>query len=191
MKPPSPYRRATTGELEEVVEETPAVEEAPIDITEPRECIYRRFEDHPGPCPRCGGPLQQSSQTYMVATRRGRKITDSFMVGSNFGWFCTRCPTVVINPDDVAEMLQHSLPRWDVGHEFAMVGIVDLDAVPEEKNHLPLGDDDNPVTLVEFTNVSDQTTPRRPARKSKPTRRKRARPAQRKLKKKKKRRRRR
>jgi hypothetical protein len=29
-------------------------------------------------------------------------------------------------------------------------GIVDLEAVPEDKRHLPLGDEDNPMPLIEF-----------------------------------------
>lgn len=154
MKLPIPWRRRSIARPQQAVEKTPTVKEPPIDITEPRECIHKSFEDHPGSCPRCGGSLQQSRQTYLVVTRRGRKVTDSFIIGSDFGWFCSRCPTVVIDPADVSEMLQHRLSHWDVGSEFAVAGIIDLDAVPEEKSHLPLGDDDNPIPLVEFTNFS-------------------------------------
>jgi len=165
-----------------------ASEETPIDITIPHECIYQRFEGEPGPCPRCGGPLQQSTQTYMIATRRGQKIADSFIVGGNdMGWFCTHCPTVVINPEELSDMLQHGLPNWDVGNEFTVLGIVDLDAIPEEKQHLPLGDDDNPIPLVQFTTVSRKTAPGRPAQHRKATRRKRTAPVRKKRKKKKKR----
>lgn len=133
-----------------------------IDITIPRECVYQEFEEQPGPCPRCGSPLQQSRQTYLVATRRGKELTDNFIVGSDMGWFCARCPTVVINPEKVSELLMHPLPRWDIGTGFAVVGIIDLDAVPEEKHHLPLGDDDNPIPLVEFTNISGETAQEEP-----------------------------
>lgn len=164
-----------------------ASEETPIDITVPRECIYQQFKDKPGPCPRCGGPLQQSTQTYMIATRRGKKITDSFIVGNDMGWFCTRCPTVVINPEQLSDMLQHGLPHWDVGNEFIVLGVIDLDAIPEKKRHLPLGDDDNPVPLVEFTNISRKTASGQPARQRKATPRKRTAPARKKRRKKRKR----
>ena len=132
-----------------------------IDITIPRVCIYKQFDEHPGSCPRCGGTLQQSTQTYLINTWRGKEPADSFIIGGDIGWFCTRCPTVVINPEEVSEFLMHSLPHWDVGEEFTIAGIVDLDAVPEEKRDLPLGDDDNPIPLVEFTNVieSEEETP--------------------------------
>ena len=158
----------------------------PIDITIPRECIYQQFKGEPGPCPRCGGPLRQSTQTYMIATRRGKRITDSLVVGNDMGWFCTHCPTVVINPEDVSDMLQNGLPHWDIGNEFAVLGIIDLDAVPKEKEHLPLGDDDNPIPLVEFTNISHKTSPSRPARRRKATPGKRTAPVRTKRKKKKK-----
>jgi hypothetical protein len=130
-----------------------------IDITIPRECVYQEFEEQPGPCPRCGGPLQQSSQTYLVITRHGEEMADNFIIGGDIGWFCTRCPTVVINPEELDKFLMHPLPHWDVGTEFVLVGIVNLDAIPEEKRDLPLGDDDNPIPLVEFTNISDETAP--------------------------------
>ena len=130
-----------------------------IDITIPRECIYEQFEERPGPCPRCGGPLQSHYATYLVATQRGKEDTDSFFIGGDMGWFCARCPTVVINPEEISEYLVHSLPHWDVGTEFAVLGMVDLDAVPEEKGHVPLGDDDNPIPLVRFINISREKAP--------------------------------
>lgn len=124
-----------------------------VDITIPRECIYKEFENDPGPCPRCGGPLHQISQTYLVATRRGRTVTDSFLVATDFGWFCAACPTVVIDPADVQNFLSFGKPDWDTGSEFAVLGVVDLAAIPPEKAHLALGDDNNPIPLVQFTNV--------------------------------------
>jgi hypothetical protein len=133
-----------------------------IDITIPRECIYQEFDEQPGPCPRCGSPLRQSWQTYLVITQHGEEMADSFMTGGDIGWFCTRCPTVVINPEEVTKLLMQPLPHWDIGEEFVLLGIVDLDAIPEEKRDLPLGDDDNPVPLVEFTNISDETAREEP-----------------------------
>jgi hypothetical protein len=117
-------------------------------------CVYRAFEGEPGTCPRCQGALHQQHQIYSVATRRGNKLTDTFMISSDFGWFCEDCPTVVINPAQVGEMLSFSRPDWDTGDAFAVLGLVDLGAVPKDKEHLPLGDDDNPIPLVEFTAVS-------------------------------------
>ncbi len=58
--------------------------------------ICREFEREPGPCPRCGGMLQQQHQLYAVATRRGSQLTDTFMLSGDFGWYCEACPTVVV-----------------------------------------------------------------------------------------------
>jgi len=159
-----------------------------IDITVPRECIYKSFEGDPGPCPRCGEPLQRSPQTYLLDTWRSSKMADSFMLAGDFGWFCSHCPTVVINPAYVREMFQHTPSHWDIGTQFIVVGIVDLDAVPEEKHHLPLGDDDNPIPLVEFASVSDETAPGRPVRRTRFARRRRTASARKKPKGKKRRR---
>ena len=126
----------------------------PVDPSVPRVCIYQGFEKEPGPCPRCGGALHQEHQLYAIATRRGRQMTDTFMISGDFGWYCEDCLTVVINPEKVGEMLSFSKPGWDTGEAFAVLGLVDLSAVPEEKSHLPLGDEDNPIPLVEFKGAS-------------------------------------
>jgi hypothetical protein len=118
-----------------------------------RVSIYQEFESEPGPCPRCGGTLLQQHQLYVVATRRGKELTDTFMLSGDFGWYCEACPTVVINPAKVGRMLSFSKPGWDTGEEFTVLGLVDLSAVPRARSHLPLGDDDNPIPLVEFTGL--------------------------------------
>ena len=34
--------------------------------------------------------------------------------------------------------------------KYAVMGMVDLDAVPEEKKDIPFGGDDNPIPLIKF-----------------------------------------
>lgn len=150
-----------------------------IDIKTPRACWYQTFSATPGPCPQCGAILHQSHQSYVIATRRGHQTADTFCMGGDFGWFCPACPTVVIDPAQVSKMLSYSLPHWDVGTSFAALGIIDLDAIPAEKANVPLGDDDNPIPLVQFTSVNGQqilapSAPREPrmSRHTGPTRRK-------------------
>ncbi len=121
-----------------------------LDLSKPRQVIYQSFESAPGPCPRCGGRLRQSRQTYYVATRRKHKLLDAFVMGSDFGWYCDTCPVVVIDGNAVRETLSHPLSHWKVGNEFCIEGIVDLDAIPEHKRHLPIGGADNPVPLIAF-----------------------------------------
>ncbi|HVC32613.1 MAG TPA: hypothetical protein VNL16_03795 [Chloroflexota bacterium] len=99
-----------------------------IDVTKKRVCIYREFVGAPGPCPRCGKELVQSYQFYLVATFNDGVLADRFCLGSDFGWFCTQCLTVEINPRDVDRYLENTLPHWNVGAQRGIVGLVDLEA---------------------------------------------------------------
>ena len=48
--------------------------------------------------------------------------------------------------------MAHDAPSF----KFTVAGIVDLDSIPEDKRNKPLGDDDNPIPLVSFTNYSNR-----------------------------------
>ena len=124
-----------------------------IDFSVPREFIAWEGDGDPGSCPKCGAPLKQEHATYMLLTRRGGKLADSFMTGSDKGWFCTQCPALLLNPQEFSEPLSMGMPGWDVGNQFAIVGLVDLDAIPPEKDDIPIGAPGNPVPLVEFSNI--------------------------------------
>lgn len=124
-----------------------------LNLKTPREAIYQSFKGHPDACPKCHGELLRSTQTYMVATRYGKELGDTFVIGGDFGWFCTQCPVVVIDADRVGEMMSVGKPGWRVGPEFLVLGIVDLDAIPQNKRHLPLGAPGAPIPLIEFSNL--------------------------------------
>ncbi len=130
-----------------------------VDLTLPRECHIQSFRGQPGPCPNCGARLQQEYASFMVATRRGKRIPESFVMGGQFGWFCAACPTVVIDSREAEAMLYPGLSRWKVGNEWAVLGMVNLEAVPPDKRHLPLGTDENPYPLVELTYPDKPQTP--------------------------------
>jgi hypothetical protein len=126
-----------------------------IDIRQPRLALYRQLVGHPGECPRCGGELRQHYQSYVIVSHTGSRLADPFMVGSTFGWFCVQCPVVVINSREVGALLGHARSDWDVGAEWTVLGLLDLDAVPEEKRSLPLGTGENPLPLVRFLQETD------------------------------------
>jgi hypothetical protein len=75
-----------------------------IDLKIPRQAVYSSFKEKPGACPRCSGELVNKYQSYAVATRQGKRVSDSFIIGGKFGWFCKSCPTVVLNRDEIAKM---------------------------------------------------------------------------------------
>lgn len=135
----------------------------PADASIPRTSVLKEFENTPGPCLHCGEELHLHSHTYLVATRRGSELGDPFILGGDFGWFCLNCPAVVLNKQKVEKILMAGQSRWDIGDNYVVVGIVDLDAVPDSKRNMPFGDD-NPIPLVQFTNIGQSR--RKPSRRS-------------------------
>ena len=77
-----------------------------------------------------------------------------FIIGTDGGYFCSNCPIVVLDVNKFAELAKASfrVPVEEV--QFTVPGIVDLDAIPEEKRNVPLGKEDNPIPLVEFINYA-------------------------------------
>ena len=102
-------------------------------------------------CPRCFSSLDNEHQVFLMVIRDAQDISP-FIVGNDAGYFCPKCPTVVLDYDAFLEFAQLSLGRYGDA-EFTVVGLIDLEAVPEDKRSLPLGSDDNPFPLVKFTNI--------------------------------------
>ncbi|MBT7991506.1 MAG: hypothetical protein HN769_16735 [Anaerolineae bacterium] len=121
-----------------------------------REAVHKDFATTPGSCPTCGGFLEQTRLPYMVATRTGGRIEDSFLISGDFGWFCQSCPVVVLNQSELRKMMGFSKSGWKTGSEFTVLGIMNLDAIPENKRHLPIGSPEMPNVLVKFRNLDDK-----------------------------------
>jgi hypothetical protein len=64
-------------------------------------------------------------------------------------------------------MLSFQKSGWKVGSEFLVLGIVDLDAIPASKRHLPIGDPDNPLPLVRFSETHQHAKPSKSPKRSK------------------------
>jgi hypothetical protein len=110
--------------------------------------------------PRCHSRLESEYHAYLVAVRAGKKI-DPFMTGNDHGYFCPKCPVVVLDREGFAG-LPYSIFDIAQSSAIAVIGIVDIDAVPEDKKDVPVGDADNPIPLVEFLNqrVGDRASAR-------------------------------
>ena len=121
-----------------------------IDISIPRKMFWSNETEGTAFCPECHSALENDNQTYVLAAGKGRHV-DTFIAGNDAGYFCTQCPVVVLDRqefDEVSEMI------WgEKNARFNVLGIVDLDAVPESKGHLPLGGEDNPIPLIKFFNT--------------------------------------
>jgi hypothetical protein len=43
----------------------------------------------------------------------------------------------------------------NIKFDYAVLGIINLDAIPEDKRGVPIGGDDNPLPLVKFLDTTD------------------------------------
>ena len=110
-------------------------------------------------CPLCHSPLENEYHTYGVAIVSGREAT-TFITGNDAGSFCPECPVVVLDRkifEQVMEDIVEERPDWGMSGDlrYIVMGLVDTDAVPEDKRHLPPGDEDNPISVVEFLQEID------------------------------------
>ena len=121
-----------------------------------REAVYKDFADEPGPCPKCGNVLEQANLPYMVVTRTGNRLEDSFLISGDFGWYCQSCPVLVLNRAKLSKMMGFGKPGWKVGQEFSVMGVMNLDAIPENKRDIPLGSPGMPNVLVKFRNLEGE-----------------------------------
>ena len=86
-----------------------------------------------------------------------------FIISNDGGWFCPTCPVVVLDYEDFLEGVLAA--GASQGTVFTVAGIVDWEAIPEEKSDEPIGEEDNPIPLVEFLNVEKErgSSPKRPS----------------------------
>lgn len=163
--------KAWEGQATEVSEPQPCV-----DIRVERDAWLVQERDKAKFCPRCQASLQSSYQTYVVCTRRASEDQDSFLIASDvLGFYCVHCPTVVLVASEVRNKLALSLPHWHVGSEFTIMGIVDWDAMPEDRSLADVDSEEPPIALVAFSSFSlGPSTPQKP--KSRPRKKKKKRP---------------
>jgi hypothetical protein len=104
-------------------------------------------------CPRCQAELENEYHIYVFAARSKRDF-ETFIHGTDHGAFCPQCPILVLDNDGFRQTMQQiaNTTDWIKSHKLsiAVLGIVDMDAVPEEKHKQQLGTDDNPIPLVRF-----------------------------------------
>jgi hypothetical protein len=110
-------------------------------------------------CPLCRSTLENEYHHYIMAIRSGNETT-TFSAGNDSGAFCPQCPVVVLDRkgfERVVGGVVEESPDWGISGavSFVVIGIADMDAVPEDKHHLPLGGDDNPIPLVKFIQEID------------------------------------
>ena len=114
-----------------------------IEISKPKRMYWKHQVASASHCPECQGPLVEEFQSYLLCIKDGSNI-DDVAIGNDGGFFCPQCPVVVLDREKFA-----MLANLDGGSgQWAVAGIINLDAVKDED--APLGSDDNPIPLVEF-----------------------------------------
>ncbi|ETX05218.1 MAG: hypothetical protein ETSY2_24275 [Candidatus Entotheonella gemina] len=107
-----------------------------------------------------------------MATRQDGQQGDNFIMSGDFGFYCPACPTVVIDPEKLGDMLQAGNSRWDVGDAYSVLGLVAMEAIPEDQRDMPF-DELDAMPLVPFDpGDRPRRSPKQRQRKAKSKRRK-------------------
>lgn len=124
---------------------------APLPVAIPRYAHVRHFDGSAGQCPRCKGPLSQAQATVLLLARRRPDDDETqayVMSGQDVALFCPACPTAVLREQSIEERLERLYADSNKA-SYALLGLIDLDAIPTDQKHLPLNEVD-PLPLRHF-----------------------------------------
>ena len=118
-----------------------------IDISKPRR---RYYGDESGLdfCPECGSHLVEQNCTIVLCAK-SKTDQAEFLTNLSGSKFCKKCPVVVFDNEKVAMAAMFGI-RGKKNLRYIIAGIVNMDAIPEEKRYLEMGCDENPIILVPF-----------------------------------------
>jgi len=130
-----------------------------FDVSIPRKMFWSDSLVNRKKCPLCHSTLENEYHHYIMAVRSGKEIT-TLGVGNDYGSFCPECPVVVLDRkgfERSVEGIVKENPDWKMSGDvsLAVIGIVNMDTVPEDQRHLPMVSDGNPIPLVEFLREID------------------------------------
>ncbi len=99
-------------------------------------------------CPECGSSMIEEGCTILL-TAKSEADEGEFMTNITGSHFCGNCPVVIFDNQKIAQAAQFGI-RSGKNIKYNILGIVDLDAIPEDKRQMEIGIDENPVPLVNF-----------------------------------------
>ena len=118
-----------------------------IDLSIPRQRYYSD-ECELNICPECGSGLIEENCTILLCAKSDSDEGE-FMTNLSGSLFCNNCPVVVFDIDTVEQAAKFGI-KGDRNLKYIIAGIIDLDSIPDDKKHLEIGSDENPVPLVHF-----------------------------------------
>jgi hypothetical protein len=99
--------------------------------------------DMPSACVRCSRALDLRDESLMMINEIGDAI-----VCKGPAHFCSHCPAVYL-----PEKHYSGVAKLFEMNPYTLVGFLDLEALPEAQRDQPLGEDDGPIPLCEFTSL--------------------------------------
>lgn len=99
-------------------------------------------------CPECNSDLAKYNCTVLLEIKSDADEGE-FMTNLTGSRFCNNCPVVVFDEEKIAQAARLGIEKGK-NLQYLIAGIVDLNSIPEAKQHLEIGIDDNPVPLVQF-----------------------------------------
>ena len=107
-------------------------------------------------CPECGQKLIEDNCTVIIAAKSDTDEGE-FMSNLTGSHFCNSCPLVVFDSDKIEQAAKYGI-RGDSNLRYLIAGIVNFNAIPQDKRHLEIGIEGNPVPLVHFLPDLNKTT---------------------------------
>lgn len=141
-----------------------------FDVSRPRRRYWSDQIKSPHHCPECQRPLEKEYHSYLFLIKQGKEI-EPFLTGNEGGYFCPNCPVIVLDSEEFARMGKALMKK--TGLEFVVAGIIDMEAIPEDKREVPLGGKENPFPVVDFLEPKSPKK-RSPKRSSNPPKKRRA-----------------
>lgn len=99
-------------------------------------------------CPECHSPLIEKTCVILLKIKSDVDEGD-FMTNISGSHFCHNCPVIIFDTERVEQAAKIGIESNE-SLRYLIAGVVDLDSIPEEKKHLEIGIDENPVPLVRF-----------------------------------------
>lgn len=120
-----------------------------VDVSVPRHLYWVDSLTQKNKCPKCGAALKKEFNSYAVASDADDE--NFFVTGNDEGRFCSECPVVVLDKNSFGDMAAQATGKNRFN--FSILGIMDMESIPQDKRKHELGTDENPWPLVEFANL--------------------------------------
>jgi len=132
-----------------------------IDISIPRR-KYHSNECGLTSCPECGSELIKKNFPILLFVKSDSDQGE-FMTSLSGSHFCKKCPVAVFDTNKVEKAAMLGI-RGGENLKYNIAGFIDMDSIPENKKHLEIGTDENPMPLIDFLPGQTKTANNRPGR---------------------------